>query len=256
MYIVNFDLDYTSLSFVFFLIMSNKNKLHRFSEIATFSNVLEPELNAVIDPKNGGAITPHPIKGKWKNVFFKNDNPLVLELACGGGEYTIALARQNKEINYLGIDIKGARLWKGAKIALNEGLHNAGFLRTRIDCITAFFDKNEVDEIWITFPDPQPQKNRARKRLTSPLFINRYRAFLKPQAPIHLKHDNDFFFDYTLSQIKSQGYFLAFSSHQIYSDLDEIVDDKLREILQTQTYYEDKFGKLGHIIKYLRFRIS
>lgn len=217
---------------------------------------MEPSLKDVIDGENGGAILKHPIQGNWRKEFFKNDNPLVLELACGGGEYTVALARQNAKINYLGVDIKGARLWKGAKIALDEGLNNAGFLRTRIDFITSFFEKDEVDEIWITFPDPQPQKNRARKRLTNTMFINRYREFLKPGAVIHLKHDNDFFFNYTLEQIEECGYTLEFASHDIYSELDMVEDEKLREILQTKTYYEEKFAEIGHVIKYLRFRVS
>ena len=236
--------------------MSNKNKLNRFADVAKFENVLEPALKDVIDDKNGGAILPHPIKGNWRKEFFKNDKPLVLELACGGGEYTVALARQNPNINYLGVDIKGARLWKGAKIALDEGLNNAGFLRTRIDFITSFFEKDEVDEIWITFPDPQPQKNRARKRLTSPMFINRYKEFIKPEASVHLKHDNDFFFNYTLEQIEECNYDLEFASHDIYTELDQIENEKLREILQTKTYYEQKFAEIGHIIKYLRFKIQ
>jgi tRNA (guanine-N7-)-methyltransferase len=236
--------------------MSNKNKLNRFADVAKFKNVLEPSLQDVIDSDNGGAIKPHPIQGNWNKEFYQNDNPLVLELACGGGEYTVALARQNANFNYLGVDIKGARLWKGAKIALGEGLNNAGFLRTRIDFITSFFKKDEVDEIWITFPDPQPQKNRARKRLTAPLFIERYRQFLKPGAVIHLKHDNDFFFNYTLEQIEEHGYALEFVSHDIYAELDKVKDEKLREVLQTRTYYEDKFAEVGHVIKYLRFRIS
>ncbi|UTW67669.1 tRNA (guanosine(46)-N7)-methyltransferase TrmB [bacterium SCSIO 12643] len=236
--------------------MSNKNKLNRFADVARFENVLEPSLQDVIDKNNGGEIKPHPIKGNWKKEFFKNENPLVLELACGGGEYTVALARQNSGKNYLGVDIKGARLWKGAKIALDEGLGNAGFLRTRIDFITSFFAVDEVDEIWITFPDPQPQKNRARKRLTAPLFIDRYRKFLKPGAVLHLKHDNDFFFNYTLEQIETHGYDLEFVSHDIYADLDLVKDEDLKEILQVKTYYEEKFSEIGHVIKYLRFRIT
>lgn len=236
--------------------MSNKNKLKRFADVAEFENVFEPNLAQVIDANNGGAILPHPMRGKWASDFFGNNNKVVLELACGGGEYTVALAKQNPDINFLGIDIKGARLWKGAGIALNNGLSNAGFLRTRIDFITSFFEPNEIDEAWITFPDPQPQKNRARKRLTSPMFIERYKQFFKKGALIHLKHDNDFFFNYTLEQIQECGYELVFCSHNIYADLDKLEDDKLREILQVKTYYEDKFSKVGHVIKYLSFRIN
>lgn len=236
--------------------MSNKNKLKRFAEVAEFKNVLEPSLKDVIDDKNGGAILRHPMQGRWRTEFFPKNQPLVLELACGGGEYTVALAQQNSDKNYLGVDIKGARLWKGARIATDNGLDNAGFLRTRIDFITSFFEKDEVDEVWITFPDPQPQKNRARKRLTAPLFMDRYKQFLKPGALIHLKHDNDFFFNYTLEQIEEHGYTLEFVSHDIYSELDKIEDEKLKEILQVKTYYENKFAEVGHVIKYLRFRIS
>lgn len=236
--------------------MSNKNKLKRFADVANFANVLEPKLNEVIDSENGGDILDHSIQGKWNTQFFTKAQPIVLELACGGGEYTVALARQNRDRNYLGVDIKGARLWRGAGIALNEGLNNAGFLRTRIDFISSFFAKDEVDEVWITFPDPQPQKNRARKRLTAPIFMDRYRKFLKPGAQIHLKHDNDFFFEYTLEQIREQGYILEFVSHDIYAELDRIENPQLREILQVRTYYEQKFSEVGHVIKYLRFRIS
>lgn len=236
--------------------MSNKNKLKRFADVQEFENVLEPRLQDVIDSNNGGSILPHPIKGKWNKDFFSKQAPLVLELACGGGEYTVALAKQNPHVNYLGVDIKGARLWKGAKIALDSGLENAGFLRTRIDFIESFFSPGEVDEVWITFPDPQPQKNRARKRLTSPMFIERYKKFLKPGALIHLKHDNDFFFNYTLEQIEEMGYELVFSSHDIYKELDQITDEKLREILQVKTYYERKFSEVGHVIKYASFKVN
>ena len=168
-----------------------KDKLKRFYELNTFTNVLQPSLNE-IKPA-------HKIKGKW-NLEFKNDNPIVLELGCGKGEYTVGLAKLNPDVNFIGVDIKGARIWRGAKTTNDENIENVRFLRTKIDFIDHFFTKDEVSDIWLTFSDPQPK--RPRKRLTSPLFIDRYKKILCPNGIIHLKTDSNLLYHYTLDEIK------------------------------------------------------
>ncbi len=235
--------------------MAGKKKLKQFADVHRFPNVLEPSLSDVLVKKSPPVFKDHPIKGNWNRDFFANNNPITLELACGKGEYTVALSEMYPQRNFLGIDIKGARIWRGAKTLLEQNRTNAGFLRTRIDFITSFFAPGEVDEIWITFPDPQPQKNRERKRLTSKMFIDRYRQFLRPDGVIHLKTDNAFFFNYTLEQIAENGYRLHFVSHDIYNELDRLNDPNLAEIMQVKTHYEKIFTKVGHVIQYLRFSI-
>src|ERR1051325_9312258 len=173
-----------------------KMKLQRFAENQTFTNLLQPKLGY---PPEG-----FTLKGKWNKDFFKKDQPIVLELGCGRGEYTIGLARRFPDKNFIGIDIKGARLWRGAKTGMEENLTNVGFLRILIDQIQYFFGENEVSEIWITFPDPQPQLSRERKRLTHPQFVNRYAGFLKPNGIIHLKTDSTSLYEYTLETIAAQ----------------------------------------------------
>ena len=227
--------------------MSAKNKLDRFAELKTFDHVLEPGLDEVLVERKTGKMKPHWMKGKWRSDFFKNDNPIVLELGCGRGEYSVGMGRHFPQKNFLGVDIKGARIWKG--------LLNVGFLRTRIDFIHCFFEPEEIDEIWITFPDPQPQKNRARKRLTHPLFINRYRQFLKPGGIIHLKTDNTFFFEYTLDEIEEQGYDKLIATADLYGDTIANFDDDTREILHIRTFYENLFAAQGSLIKYCKFRL-
>lgn len=167
-----------------------KRKLERFAAIETFSNVFQ-------HVQTSHQISDFEQKGKWKESVFKKENPLVLELGCGKGEYTIGMARAFKNKNFLGLDLKGNRIWRGAKTALDETLENAAFLRCRIENIEKAFDKNEVDEIWITFPDPQPQKTRERKRLTAPGFLKRYKNILKPNGKIHLKTDSFSLYSYT-----------------------------------------------------------
>ncbi len=228
----------------------------RFAQIKEFDNVLEPELKDVLDKSNAPQLKDHPMKGKWRKEFFKNDQSIVLELACGKGEYAVGMGRKFPHKNFLGVDIKGARMWRGAKTAIEEGLQNVGFLRTRIDFIEAFFEPGEVDEIWITFPDPQPQKNRARKRLTSPGFIERYRKFLKPGGIVHLKTDSDFFFDYTMEQIKEQSYEQVLYTYDLYSELIDNLDKDTQDILAIQTHYERLFTARGHVIKYCKFKID
>jgi len=186
------------------------------------------------------------MKGRWAG-FFGNDHPIVLELGCGKGEYIVALSSSYPGTNFIGIDIKGARMWRGAKTTFENHVKNAAFIRTRIDQIEALFSENEVNGIWITFPDPQPAK--ARKRLTSPMFLNRYKKFLKPGSIIHLKTDNLDFFNYTLSIIQSEGYELLFHTFDLYNS--NLQDD----VMLTQTHYEKLFLADGIPIKYLRFRI-
>jgi tRNA (guanine-N7-)-methyltransferase len=217
-----------------------KRKLERFEEMKMFDNVLQPSFHEVFNKD-------YKLKGKWKDLF-GNDNPIIVELGCGKGEYTVELARRFKEKNYIGIDIKGARIWKGAKRALDEKINNAVFLRTRIDFINSFFDRNEVDEIWITFPDPQP-KNK-KKRLTSSRFLNLYSAFLKPGGPVHLKTDNTLLYEYTFEILRYNGLEIEYYTDNLY---DSANDD---EILSVRTFYENRFLEQGLKIYYLRFRLD
>ncbi|UCH13911.1 MAG: tRNA (guanosine(46)-N7)-methyltransferase TrmB [Bacteroidales bacterium] len=218
-----------------------KRKLERFEEMKEFGNVLQPAFDEVYQKD-------FRLKGRWNSDFFENDNPVVLELGCGKGEYTVELARRFKEINYIGIDIKGARMWKGAKKALAESINNAAFLRTRIELISSFFDTNEIDEIWITFPDPQP-KNK-KKRLTCSRFLNAYQKFLKNNGIIHLKTDNISLFNYTIKIIKHNKLEIDYSTDNLYSS---IIDN---EILSVKTFYENKFLEQGQNIYYVRFKLN
>ena len=208
-----------------------------------FSNVVQPPFEEVFRKD-------HQLKGNWNSGFFRNGNPIVLELGCGKGEYTIALARKYPGSNFLGIDIKGARMWKGAATAHNDGIMNAGFLRTRIELINSFFGPDEISEIWITFPDPQLKKRRARKRLTGSIFLNMYSKFLKPGSIIHLKTDSRELFDYTYGLILHNGIEPITSTTDLYSG------NLNNEILSVRTFYEDMFISQGKKITYLSFRLS
>ncbi len=235
--------------------MSGKQKLQRFAEIKTLPNVVETPLDFIMPEKNSGILKKHPMAGKWKSHFFKNNNPLVLELGCGRGEYSVGLGAKYPNKNILGIDIKGARLWRGAKTAHETPLPNVGFLRTRIDFITAFFEPGEVDEIWITFPDPQPQQNRVRKRLTSALFTQRYREVMMPNGIIHLKTDSTLLYEYTIEQIADNGFKCLVHTADLYGELLENLDADTQEILSIKTHYEGIFSKKGFKIKYIKFKI-
>jgi len=220
-----------------------KDKLKRFSQMLTFENVIQPEINFYSKDDD--------LKGNWSAVF-NNQNPIVLELGCGAGEYTVALAKHYPKRNFIGIDIKGARIWKGAKSAIEEDLDNVRFLRTKVDFVTKFFGENEVDEIWLTFSDPQPKK--PKKRLTSNLFIDRYLKFLKPNGVVHLKTDSDLLYDFTLEEIKSNGFELLKNITNVYKD--SYVDSQnLKKVLFIKTFYEKKWIELGKTIKYLGFKI-
>lgn len=221
-----------------------KDKLKRFSQILTFGNVIQPKINFhSIDDD---------LKGNWSTVF-NNENPLVLELGCGAGEYTVALAKDYPNKNFIGIDIKGARIWKGAKAALDEGLNNVRFLRTKVDFITKFFGENEVNEIWLTFSDPQPKK--PKKRLSSKLFTDRYQEFLKINGVIHLKTDSDLLYDFTLEEIKSNNFKLLENITNVYKESYER-SQELKKTLFIKTFYEKKWLDLEKTIKYLAFSID
>ena len=235
--------------------MAGKQKLFRFDQMTTFPNVIQPALEEILIEKRSGNFKDHPIKGTWNQSFFEVDQPIVLELGCGKGEYSVGMARHFKGKNFLGIDIKGARIWYGAKTALEEGLKNVGFLRTRIDFINSFFSKGEVDEIWLTFPDPQKEGRRERKRLTSPMFITRYREILKPGGTIHLKTDSPDLYEYTMEQIEEHGYELIQETDNLYGALIEDLDTDTQAILNIKTHYEGLFSAKGFSIKYIKFKI-
>ncbi|MGJ1433116.1 tRNA (guanosine(46)-N7)-methyltransferase TrmB [Sphingobacterium spiritivorum] len=211
-----------------------KDKLRKFAEVSTFKNVVQLD---------GGK----ELKGKWGAQHFGNNNPIVLELACGKGEYTVNLAKLFPQKNFIGIDYKGNRIWRGAKTALEEGINNVGFLRIQIETILEHFEENEVDEIWITFPDPQPQDSREKKRLTNPKFLERYQYIMKPDGLMHLKTDNDGFYAYTLEQIDLLGLTKEAQTDDLYHS--ELVDD----VLSIKTYYEKKYLAHNKNINYVRW---
>lgn len=218
------------------------NKLEKFADVEVFSNCFFLPYAA--------KETGHALKGKWKQDYFKNTNPLVLELGCGKGEYSVGLAKNNAAKNYMGVDVKGNRIWTGAKEALDLKLHNVAFMRTRIDFIEGCFAENEIDEIWLTFPDPQPQKTRARKRLSHPIFLNRYNKFLKPGGFFHLKTDSTLFYEYTLQSLPEFGWEKVFATNDLYKNCPE----GREELIQITTYYEKMFTAKGEKIKYCLFK--
>lgn len=224
-----------------------KNKLRRFAEMKNWNNVFEPTLDPAMQET-------FPLKGKWRSDYFKNNHPIVLELGCGKGEYTVGLAKHYPERNFIGIDIKGSRMFVGAKEAVDDELHNVAFLRTKIDFVESYFEAGEVDEIWLTFSDPQPVK--PRKRLTSEQFVNRYRSILKPGGLVHLKTDSDILFESTVEQIEEHGYPVKELTWNLYQNLPERLDPTIREILHIKTHYEQLFTAKGHIIKYCSFTIN
>ena len=191
------------------------------------------------------------LKGRWHSDYFKNPNPIVLELGCGKGEYTIGLSENNHSKNYIGVDIKGNRIWVGAKYAIENNLNNVAFLRTRIDFIEHCFLENEIDEIWITFPDPQPQSTRKRSRLTNPLFLNRYKKILKKGGLIHLKTDSTSLYEYTLQVIEENTNLIIWQTDNLYQNC----PDNRQELIQIKTHYEKLFTDKGENIKYICFTL-
>ena len=210
--------------------------------MAAYSNVIAPKFEELF-----GA--DYRLKGRWTDEVFGNRHPLVLELGCGKGEYTVALARKYPEKNFIGVDIKGARMWVGATDALQNNLTNVAFLRTRIEFIRSCFAPGEVSEIWLTFPDPQPQQSRENKRLTSPRFLQSYREIMKPEGIIHLKTDSQFLYEYTCNILKSNTLHLITCTDNLYNA------GNTDDILSVQTYYEKMFMDKGFTIKYLKFKV-
>ena len=224
--------------------MGSKNKLKRFKENETFSNVIQPTREEVLN----NTLT---LKGNWNRDFFKNENPIVLELGCGKGEYSLNLAAMFPEKNFLGIDIKGARFWRGAKTALAEKINNVGFLRTQIELVDFIFDENEIDEIWITFPDPQIKYKRTKHRMTNPDFLNKYKKILKPNGMVHLKTDSEYMHGYTLGLLEGLGLTIEYAHHDVYG-----TTNAPKEVTDIQTYYESQYLAINKKITYLRFNFS
>ncbi|MEN6455045.1 MAG: tRNA (guanosine(46)-N7)-methyltransferase TrmB [Prolixibacteraceae bacterium] len=218
-----------------------KNKLKKFVEMTTFKNVIQAPFYNFDQPD-------HELKGNWSRDFFKNDRPVILELGCGKGEYTVSMARRLPDRNFIGVDIKGARMWKGAKDALTWNMSNIGFLRTNIEIVEKFFATGEVEQIWLTFPDPQ-MKN-SRRRLTASNFMEKYRRILSPQGVIHLKTDSNFQFRYTLEMIKENKLKILACTDDLYYS--ELLDD----VLSIQTFYEKQWRERGIPIKYLAFQLN
>ena len=223
--------------------MGSKNKLKRFRENDTFSNVEQPTREEVLSGK-------FSLKGKW-NSFFKNNNPIVLELGCGKGEYSVELAKKNPNINFIGIDIKGARFWRGAKTATESNINNVKFIRAQIELVEFLFDKNEVSEIWITFPDPQITYKRTKHRLTNLDFLKKYKIILQKNGFINLKTDSEFLHGYTLGVLQAmEGPEILYSNHDIYKR-----EGSPKEVTEIKTHYESLFLKEDKPITYIKFKI-
>ncbi len=224
--------------------MGSKNKLKRFIENESFDNVIQPSRDDLIKFN-------FDYRGKWKKKVFKNLNPIVLELGCGKGEYTVNLAKLNPNKNYIGIDIKGARFWRGAKTATEEKLENVFFLRTQIELLDFIFEKNEIDEIWLTFPDPQIKFQRRKHRLTNTKFLSIYKNILNDSGIIHLKTDSEFLHGYTLGKLEEMSINPIVSNHDIYKNSNAPV-----EAIQIQTHYEKIYLNEGKKITYLNFKFN
>ena len=230
----------------------SKGKLAKFADMASYPHVFEYPFSVVED-------VPFDMRGRWREVFFKNDHPIVLELGCGRGEYAVGLARRYPDCNFIGVDIKGARMWSGATESLHEGLKNVAFLRTNIEIIDRFFAPGEVQEIWLTFSDPQMKK--PTKRLTSTFFLERYRHFLADGGIIHLKTDSNFLFTYTRYVVETNKLPMDVCTDDLYGNTQPISHeapllqpDQALD-LSIRTYYEQQWLSRGLTIKYLRFRL-
>jgi tRNA (guanine-N7-)-methyltransferase len=224
--------------------VGSKNKLKRFNENETFENVFQPSREELVEGN-------YKQKGNWGKTFFKNDNPIVLELGCGKGEYSVELAKRNPNVNYIGVDIKGARFWRGAKTAIEENISNVAFLRTQIELIDHAFAENEVDEIWITFPDPQIKYKRTKHRMTNATFLARYKTILKPNGLMHLKTESEFMHGYTLGLLHGAGHEVIYANHNVYKQ-----EGSPEEVTSIQTYYESQYLEQNKPITYIRFKIK
>ena len=222
----------------------SKGKLEKFAMLADYANCVEPSM----DEARLGSI---PLKGKWHKDFFKNDNPLTVELACGGGEYTVGMAEMYPDRNFIGIDIKGNRIWKGATKAIEKNLTNVGFLRTRIDFIINCFAEDEVDELWITFPDPQIKYKRTKHRMTNSDFMKKYHQVLKKDGLMNLKTDSEFMHGYTLGLLHGEGHEILNANHNVYKN-----EGSPKEVTETQTFYENQYLQVGKPITYIQFRLK
>lgn len=223
--------------------MGSKNKLKRFRENETFQNVYQPTREELIAGFN--------LQGKWREEVFQNSHPIVLELGCGKGEYTVELAKRFPEKNFIGIDIKGARFWRGAKTAFEEGLNNVAFLRTQIELITHAFAAGEVDEIWITFPDPQIKYKRTKHRLTNSEFLQRYKTILSAEGVVNLKTDSEFMHGYTLGLLHGEGHEVLYANHHVYKN-----EGAPEVVTAIQTFYESQYLAQNKAITYIQFRIK
>lgn len=224
--------------------MGSKNKLKRFKENESFENVFQPTREEVV----GGDF---PFRGKWTTDFFKNDNPIIIELGCGKGEYTVGLAEQYPNKNFIGIDIKGARFWRGAKTAVETGMHNVAFVRTQIELINFIFAEQEVAEIWITFPDPQIKYKRTKHRMTNSEFLQLYKKILKADGVVNLKTDSEFMHGYTLGVLHGEGHEVLYANHNVYKN-----EGAPTEVLGIQTFYEKQYLEINKAITYIRFKIK
>jgi len=224
--------------------VGSKNKLKRFRENDTFSNVFQPSREALVEET-------FSLKGQWNKTYFKNNHPIVLELGCGKGEYTVALARKYPEKNFIGIDIKGARFWRGAKTSIEENIANTAFIRMQIELIEHAFAKGEVDEIWITFPDPQIKYKRTKHRLTNAAFLKRYKHILKPEGIMNLKTDSEFMHGYTLGLLHGADHEVLYANHDVYHQ-----EGSPEEVTSVQTFYESQYLDKDKAITYIRFKIK
>lgn len=226
------------------IIVGSKNKLKRFRENDTFSNLFQPSREELLSDT-------FAMKGKWHSEYFKNDKPIVLELGCGKGEYTLGLSERYPNKNFIGIDIKGARIWRGAKTALEQKRENVAFMRMQIELIESAFAIDEVSEIWITFPDPQIKYKRTKHRLTNQEFLNKYKKILVEDGIVHLKTDSEFMHGYTLGLLHGLGHEVLLAHHNIY-----VNTEAPEEVVSIQTYYEKQFLAQGKYITYLKFRLK
>ena len=220
-----------------------KNKLAKFAEMASYDNVFQYSFETL---KSEG----FPLKGKW-HTFFKNNNPIILELGCGKGEYTVGLSKKFPDKNFIGIDIKGARFWRGAKTAIEENMNNVAFVRTQIELIEHIFAEGEISEVWITFPDPQIKYKRTKHRLTNSGFLQRYKKILNKDGVVNLKTDSEFMHGYTLGLLHGEGHEVLYANHNVYAN-----EGAPEEVTSIQTFYEKQYLELDKAITYIKFKIK